>query len=227
MEKLMYLVWADQGETDAHVAQRVLSTLEGGIDGVSSLRAQVADADVADGHGLRQEQIELPSAVVSFWVTSAQFRAQAEQRIIALSDRVAGYLVSESEPLVTPDALKREARTSGFCQIALLRQPQRLTRDEWLHWWLDNHTTVAIDTQSTFSYRQNVVVRPLTASAPEIDAIVEESFPIAALTDPATFFDAVGDESRLADHTQRMMESCARFIDFEEIGVWPTSEYSI
>jgi len=48
----------------------------------------------------------------------------------------------------------------------------------WLARWQDDHTQVAIDTQSTFGYTQNAVVRALTEDSPPISAIVEELFPI-------------------------------------------------
>jgi len=51
-------------------------------------------------------------------------------------------------------------------QVVLLRKPPRLSHEQWLEIWLGSHTQVAIDTQSTFGYRQNVIVRPLTFAAP-------------------------------------------------------------
>ena len=62
-------------------------------------------------------------------------------------------------------------------------QQPRLSYEQWLDIWHNSHTRVAIDTQSTFGYRQNVVVRPLTYLAPPIDAIIEENFPPAAMSD--------------------------------------------
>lgn len=86
---------------------------------------------------------------------------------------------------------------------------------------------MAIDTQDNFLYVQNVVVRPLTHAAPVYDAIVEECFPDAAMTDPHAFFDAVGDADKLQRNVQAMMESCQRFIDFDKIDVLPSSQYVI
>lgn len=65
-------------------------------------------------------------------------------------------------------------RTEGFAQIAFLQRPQRLTPQEWLDIWHNHHTRVASETQATFAYVQNVVVRALSAQAPAVDAIVEE-----------------------------------------------------
>ncbi|MFC2028232.1 hypothetical protein ACFLU3_06050 [Chloroflexota bacterium] len=82
-----------------------------------------------------------------------------------------------------------------------------------------------MDIQSTFGYKQNVIVRPLTYAAPPYDAIVEENFPAEAMTDPQVFFDAVGDDEKRQKHEQEMMESCMRFIDFDKLDRILMSEY--
>jgi hypothetical protein len=64
-----------------------------------------------------------------------------------------------------------------------------------------------------------VVLRPLTRGAPPYAGIVEECFPLAAATDLHVFFDAVGDEAKLARHMAAMAESCDGFMD----GVAPVS----
>ena len=93
--------------------------------------------------------------------------------------------------------------------------------------WHGHHTRVAIDTQDNFLYVQNVVVRALTHAAPGYDAIVEECFPAAAMTDPHAFFDAVGDDEKFQRNVAEMMDSCGRFIDFDKIDVVPTSQYVV
>ena len=92
--------------------------------------------------------------------------------------------------------------------------------------WQGSHTQVAIDTQSTFGYRQNVIVRALTYAAPHYRAIIEENFPAAAMTSPHAFYDAVGDDARYKANLKAMIDSCARFIDMDRIDVVPTSEYN-
>ncbi|WP_409284120.1 EthD domain-containing protein [Pseudomonas protegens] len=109
--------------------------------------------------------------------------------------------------------------------MALLTRPPRLTPQTWLELWRNQHTEVAIATQDNFQYVQNLVVAALTPDAPPIDAIVEECFPPAAMTDPQAFFDATGDAARFEQNLAAMMQSCARFIDFDKIDVLPTSQY--
>jgi hypothetical protein len=55
-------------------------------------------------------------------------------------------------------------------------------------------------------------------------AIVEETFPIGALTDPKVFYDAK-DDSDLRARMERMMQSCQRFLDFEPMEYTHMSEY--
>ena len=112
-----------------------------------------------------------------------------------------------------------DGRVRGFAQLVPLRVPAGLRWGEWRRRWQGNHTSVALGTQSTFRYVQNVVLRPLTPGAPGYAGIVEECFPLAAASDLHVFFDAVGDDPRLARHMAAMSESCDRFMD----GVAPVS----
>ncbi|MBB1026967.1 hypothetical protein G6026_04520, partial [Dietzia sp. DQ11-38-2] len=106
-----------------------------------------------------------------------------------------------------------------------LRRPERLHRDEWLRIWLEEHTPVAIETQSTTGYTQHVVVRALTEGAPEIAGIVEEVFPIEAARDLGVFFDSQGSDERMSAHIQAMTASTARFLDDGAVDAIPTGRY--
>ena len=151
-----------------------------------------------------------------------------EDAIQASVSRLAGYLVTESEPIVnTKHVVAEGERTPGMYQVVLLRKPPRLSHEQWLDIWLGSHTQVAIDTQSTFGYRQNVIVRPLTYVAPAYDAIIEELFPAEAMTDPMVFYNAAGDEARRKRHEKAMLESVVRFIDFDKMDRIPMSEYTM
>ena len=168
------------------------------------------------------------------WLDSAIDARRVEVDAI-LSDHkspFAGYLVSESVPLLnTAHPPASGERTFGFAQIACLPRPPRLEHNEWRSIWQDLHTQLAIDTQSTFGYVQNLIVRPLTADAPPYAAIVEELFPPAAMTSPHAFFDAVDGEEANEDRLQRnvsaMIESTTRFLDIDQIDVFPTSQYVV
>ncbi len=94
----------------------------------------------------------------------------------------------------------------------------------WLARWQLDHTPVAIATQATFGYTQNAVVRPLTPDAPPIDGIVEELFPIQAVTDLHAFFGAA-DDVDLQDRMTQMIASTSAFGANENIDTVPTSRY--
>ncbi|HEU4361602.1 MAG TPA: EthD domain-containing protein, partial [Mycobacterium sp.] len=134
------------------------------------------------------------AAVVSLW--TEQYYGEQLRAAIALlgaeADAVAAYLVTESTPVPPPDPGDGR-RTPGLANVALLRRPTGLDEASWLHRWHVDHTPVAIDTQATFGYTQNVVVRALTANAPAIDGIVEELFPDGAGSDPHLFYGARDD----------------------------------
>ena len=150
-------------------------------------------------------------------VTAALTRLQSE------ADHVAAYLVTESVPL-PPPATAPGVRTDGFANIALLRRPAELDDATWRHNWHINHTPVAIETQSTFGYTQNAVVRALTPDAPAIDAIVEELFPEAAVSDLHAFFDAP-DDAELGRRMERMVASTSAFGANRNVDTVPTSRY--
>ncbi len=227
MEKILYPVWKPDGLQaddfrDLLLKQLGPELLE--LD-VRALRISVVDTEVEPASALRQETLgEAMDAMVSVWLHSSVYRAPIEAAIAKQVERMAGYLVTESEPLHadTPEG----ERTSGMAQVVFLRRPERLSEEEWLETWHGCHTRIAIDTQSTFGYRQNVVARAVTADAPAVDAIIEENFPAEAMTSQHAFYGVETDEA-LQANLKAMIESCARFIDFEKINVIPTSEYLI
>ena len=100
-----------------------------------------------------------------------------------------------------------------------------LDRDEWLHRWLEHHTPVAIETQATFGYLQNIVTRAVTPDAPHVDAIVEELFPSAALDDMHAFYGSDGDDAELTRRITRLMESVATIGADRHLDLVPTSRY--
>ncbi|HUR40169.1 MAG TPA: EthD domain-containing protein [Verrucomicrobiae bacterium] len=231
MEKVIYVLWRHPAAELATFAERVRTSLVADLRsaGARSVRVNVNDADVTKAAGMRQMVLKpAPDAIVQVWVDSAiaTYRAPIDAAISACAVRSAGYLVTESQPLVNvkhPTA--RGQRTYGVAQVALLRKPKAMTHEAWLEVWHNSHTQVAIETQSTFEYLQNVVIRALTPDAPAIDAIVEECFPPEAMTDYKAFFDAPGDEAKFKANLQRMLQSVSRFIEPGQIDVIPTSQY--
>jgi hypothetical protein len=138
-----------------------------------------------------------------------------------------GYLVTESEPLInTQHPGKKNQRAYGMNQVVLLRKPDSIHYEKWIDIWHNSHTQIAMETQSTFAYRQNVVARPVTRQAIALDAIVEENFPPEAMTSAHAFYNAVGDDKLLKKNQTAMFESVQRFIDLEKLDCLPMSEYN-
>ena len=193
--------------------------------GVPGLTVNVRD-DAVRASLMTLTTLEPPVVgIVSIWVQQC-YGDQAREAIQLLSAQcrsVAAYLVTESTP-VMPSVTELGQRTTGLANVALLRRPHDLDREIWLARWQLDHTTVAIETQATFGYTQNVVWRALTPDAPAIDGIVEELFPAEAITDLRAFFGAA-DDADLADRMNRMIASTSAFGANENIDTVPTSRY--
>jgi hypothetical protein len=218
MEKLVYLLMGSQAPLDAELAEVLRSRTVAALreTGATGVQVNLTDPRLGPPFGMApREDVERILAGVSVWVDTA-FGSSAGGCLPAPPAGAAwhGWLVCESEPIVNrlhppgPDG-----RVGGFAQLVGLRRPASMTWPEWREAWQGQHTQVAIDTQSTFRYVQNVVVRPVTDGAPDLAAVVEECFPIEATSDMHVFFDSVGDDDRLARHMAAMSESCNRFME--------------
>lgn len=187
-------------------------------------RVQVNISDNAVDGAMRISELDPPiEAVVSIWTDDLD---AAIADLAPMADRVAAWEVTERAPL-DPLLPADGSRIDALSNIAFLRRPDELTRDEWLHIWLDDHTQVAIDTQATFGYYQNVVDRPLTPDAPTVDAIVEELFPMAAVSDVHAFYGSGGDQAELERRMTAMLESVVRFGAERNLDVVPTSRFDV
>lgn len=231
MEKIIYALWKKDTQTGDEFREELRTQLCPGLrrDNIHTMRLCVSDSGVAPASAYRIENAKpVADAILSLWVDTAIARTGIEKSLQQYTAKYAGYLVTESEPLPnrTHPPAKNE-RTFGMNQVVFLQKPERLSFEEWITTWHGSHTGVAIDTQSTFGYRQNVVARALTPDAPACDAIVEENFPEAAIHSRAAFYDAEGNPELQQEREKLMMESCMRFIDFDKIDCVPMSEYVI
>ena len=230
----MYILWSGGIDLLESAARSEISDRLAD-HGAHHIQINVTDAAVADAAPLRIASSDrTPTGLVSMWLDSALEVRRADVDAVLTNDvsSPAGYLVTESVPLLnTAHPPTPGERTFGFAQIACLPRPPRLEHETWRAIWQDDHTQLAIDTQSTFGYVQNLVVRPLTADAPPYAAIVEELFPPAAMTSPHAFFDALDGDGANDDRLQRnvaaMIESTVRFLDVDQIDVFPTSQYVV
>lgn len=224
MEKVVCALWnADNAGLLANLPAALARA------GASRIRVNIRDETVAAGDGLRQVwQEPQQDAVVQYWVPSANpiFNAAMLEIVARHCGRLAAWLVSESTIIANSQHPPLAGqRTEGWAQLAFLTLPQGMAHRDWRLTWRDYHTRVAIETQANFEYIHNFVVEALTDNAPAYVGIVEECFPLAALTDPLVFFDAVGNQAKFEANLATMMESCGRFIQPGTIDVIPTSQF--
>ncbi|HTY29592.1 MAG TPA: hypothetical protein VMD51_15830 [Mycobacterium sp.] len=189
------------------------------------LTVNVRDADVRDAL-MTLTTLDPPvQAFVTLW-TQQYYGDQVAAALELLGQRadlVAAYLVTESAPMPPPPTPPGQ-RAPALANVALLRRPADMDEATWLTRWHRDHTQVAIDTQSTFGYVQNYVVRALTPQAPVVNAIVEELFPVEAIGSLHAFFGAADDDD-LRHRMEQMVASTAAFGANVNIDAVPTSRY--
>jgi hypothetical protein len=228
MEKIACVLWKPAGVPDdvygkeLRAAAPDLARL-----GAQSVRINVADEHVAAGAKVRVGRMEPKAGFATFWLHDADdLRGALLDALTSHASRVAAYLVVESTPIRNTTRIAGPGeRTPGFNAVTSIVPKDGLAYDEFIRRWHVEHRTVALETQSTFAYVRNEIVRALTPDAPKWAAIVEESFPIEALTDQAVWYDAVGSPERLEQNRRRMMESCLAFLALDRIESHPMSEY--
>ena len=230
MEKVLYLLTTGEGASGDRLREQLVDDVAPRLlaAGAHQVQVNVMDSGVeaAAGSRLSSGTGPCPDAMVSLWVDSANapLRAAYDEVLREVDADLVAYLVTESAPLPGKPV---DGRRPGYTQVSFLQRPERLDERSWMDHWHNHHTQVAIDTQATSRYVQNLVVRPLTPGAPPCTAVVEESFPEEAMTDQSVFFDAVGDDARRKANADALMASVMAFLDFDLIDVVPTSEYTV
>ncbi len=216
----MYAAWGDDLATrlrDERLHQRLADA------GVRKLHLNLDDADVAPAMRIATGPDHI-AAIITVWAEETDQTAITE----ALTDAtttLAGWEVEERLPIPPPDSPHGE-RMDALANVAVLRRPDELAREEWLRRWLVDHTPIAMATQATFGYVQNIVTRTVTADPPRVvDALVEELFPTAGMTDMHAFYGSGGDEAELSDRLTRLMASVARIGFDHDIDLVPSSRY--
>jgi len=224
MEKLVYLLF-DEGDRDGAGLREALREKAAPAlraAGATGITLHVQDEHVAAGTPLRKSDPPI-RATVSLWLPDSDDRTPCEQALAPHARGLAGYLVVESRPM--DHRPPQGERTPGMCQVTCIAKLPELDYAEFTRIWHEDHKRVAIETQSTTGYVRNEIVRALTPGAPGgWIAIVEETFPIAALEDPKVFYDAA-DEDELRANAGRMIESCNRFLDMGPLEFTHMSEY--
>jgi hypothetical protein len=191
--------------------------------GAHRLQVNLDDADVA-GAPLRFGPGTPITAVVSVWTDDPAAVRAVVATVRGLDPTADGWLVEERLP-IEPPAVADGERVDALANLAFLRRPETMAPGDWRSDWLDRHTSIAIETQGTFGYVQNPVVEPVTDDAPQVAGIVEELFPMAAMTDSHAFYGSGGDDEELQRRFTRLMESVGRFGADKDLDLVPTSRY--
>jgi hypothetical protein len=164
-------------------------------------------------------------AIISVWADGDTEVTEITAALSAATTRLAGWEVDERLPIPPPETADG-VRMDALANVAVLQRPDDLDRDEWLHRWLVDHTPIAIATQATFGYVQNIVTRQVTEHSPRVvDALVEELFPSAGMVDMHAFYGSGGDDGELDDRLTRLMASVARIGFDHDIDLVPGSRY--
>lgn len=230
MEKLVYVLWRPSGSSADDFSRELRSAAAGWSRlGARRVAVNVVDRFVEPSMSARITHLDPPpAAVASFWLDACDDRGPIEAELARHTARLAGYLVVESVPLVnTTHTAGPGERTPGINMIALIERPERIAYDRWIEHWHGHHKRVALETQCTYAYVRNVVVRPLTAGAPPWAGIVEEGFPAEAVTNPMLWYRAEGSQQTLEKNLGRMIESVQAFLDIDKVESHPMSEYQI
>ena len=231
MEKLVYLVHKPADHSGSDLRSALLGPVTAALyeGGASKIVVNINDEDVAAGEKVLIRKSPVPiRAVVSFWMNNCDDRAACEAALSKEASELHGYLVLESVPtLNTEQPAPAGERTPGANLITCIKKKPGIDYGMFRERWYIEHKEVARTTQSTFAYVRNTVVRPVTDGAPDWDGIVEESFPIEALTDPHVWYDTGGDSELLGRRIKGMVASVDAFLDLSVLESTPMSEYRL
>jgi len=188
--------------------------------GVSALQLNLDDEPVAAA--LRFGPGEPVTGLASVWTTGEPAAViDVVRGLVPIAD---AYLVSERVRL-DPAPVADGVRSDVLAQVALLRRPESMSPEDYLSYWMIEHTPIAIRTQATSAYVQNIVEQVLTPGSPDLSAIVEEHFPMAGMTDPHAFYGSGGDDAELHRRMTELLTSVARFGADTGLDLVPTSRY--
>ncbi len=228
MEKICTLLWKPSQVADDAFRDALLTEApELAKRGAMRLRISAVDGHVAAGAKNRVGRMDPPkSALLSWWVHEADARAAVEERLAARAAKLCSFLVVESEPIRnTEHVAPLGHRTPGFNLVTGIEPKDGMSHDDFIAHWHHEHRACAVETQSTFGYVRNEIVRPLSPGAPSWAAIVEEHFPIEALGDPMIWYAAQGSQERFQRNLKRMIASCTAFLAMDRVDSHPMSEY--
>ncbi len=218
--KTMFVVRADPAPLRA-------AALRDEMVGAGAVRVQLNVDDEHVAPALRLATAAPVSAVLSVWSDPAHDPAGVAAVVADAVGATSGWVVDERRRL-DPAERYDGARAEELANVAVLRRPADLDRETWLRRWLVEHTGVAIRTQATTGYVQNICTAPLGTPAPadeRVEALVEELFPAAAVRDVHAFYGSGGDDAELGRRLEQLMASVARMGADRDLDLVPSSRH--
>ncbi len=235
MVKLIYVLWAPEGQTGERNREVLLSDVRQKLydAGVKKLTMYIDD----EFSRVRSPAPKLYpgpeiSAEISLWVDDVERHSEIEEVLESHGFRIAGYLVEES--IYTEYGGNRHFRQRDWpdgqrspvvIAVTLMERPKKLSREEWIKRWHGTQSPVSEAMQPRARYIRNVVLESLTADAPPFEGIVEEAWPSARhITNPFLFYGAKN-VFQLARNMYRMYRSVTSFLEIRRIRTSTMSEY--
>jgi len=218
MEKLVYLLWKDDGTEVERVREALLQSQRARLLERTRGNFTVLVADVAEH---LRAPLEPPlAAAVSFWLDSVDQRGAVEEILRQATPSLAGYLVTESVPRDYAHRTWADGeRSPGVTMIALIRRPERLSYEDFIAHWHGSHTPKSLQIHPLTRYIRNVVARPLTPGAPRYEGIVPESFEsVEHFFDPRLLYGS-------KENKALMEADMAAFLDVAEVHWTMVNEY--
>ena len=225
MEKLVHLLWRDDGHDEAAHAEALVAdvgpALVGSKAGIAQLEVLTGDtsAEIPAPPLLLGRGQELAS-VVACWVDCIDDRAPLVAALAAATGttgHVDQYLVTESVPQRRTDRGWPDGTPSpGITHFSWFPQPDRLDDEAFFHGWHEVHTpkTPALH-PARVEYVHDTVARVLTAGSRPLRALVAERFPtIEDYADPARLY---GSQEAI----EESVVDLPLFADFETLSCRP------
>jgi hypothetical protein len=194
MEKLVYLSWRKPGVAIEDYRRQLI---EEAAPRLFAAGAQRLELQLSDLLGTLPKPMLLMgegatlAAAVSLWLDCYDARTGIEAVLRAESERLDGYLVTESVPQPCADRDWPDGTCSpGVTHFTWFEKPAAISDEEFLHAWHDVHTPFSFELHPLrWSYVRNSVLRTLTPGSRPIRAIVAERFrTLLDYTDPKRLF---------------------------------------
>ena len=224
MEKLVYFSWRKPGVAIEDYRQQLIEAAAPRLVAAGAKRLELQLSDLLGGMPkpmlLMGEGATL-SAAVSFWLDCYDAHAAIEAVLRGASERLDGYLVTESVPQPCVDRDWPDgARSPGVTHFTWFEKPGAISDEEFFHAWHDVHTPFSFELHPLrWSYVRNSVVRALTPGSRPIRAIVAERFrTLLDYTDPKRLF---GSKQALA----RSGADVTHYADAARLHSVPLSEF--